>query len=122
MCGRAVPVIAAGGVYTGADIMKFLDLGASGVQMGTRFVATHECDADDRFKQSYLTARDETSPLSKARWACLAALLKTNLSRPHAKGRKKPFKCVFHCVHTCEQEKNALLHRPGAYQRHEGQP
>ncbi|MBO4300022.1 MAG: nitronate monooxygenase, partial [Desulfovibrio sp.] len=33
-CGRAVPVIAAGGVYTGADIKRFLDLGASGVQMG----------------------------------------------------------------------------------------
>lgn len=59
-CGRSVPVIAAGGVYSGADIMKFLNLGASGVQMGTRFVATHECDADERFKQSYLAAAPKT--------------------------------------------------------------
>lgn len=58
-CGRAIPVIAAGGVYSGADIKKFMDLGASGVQLGTRFVATDECDADIRFKQSYLDAKEE---------------------------------------------------------------
>lgn len=55
--GRALPVIAAGGIYTGSDIRKFLELGASGVQMGTRFVATDECDADERFKQSYQIGR-----------------------------------------------------------------
>ena len=64
--GRAVPVIAAGGIYTGEDIKKFLDLGASGVQMGTRFVATKECDADDRFKQSYISAREEDITIIKS--------------------------------------------------------
>jgi nitronate monooxygenase len=48
--GKAIPVIAAGGIYTGADIYKFLKMGAAGVQMATRFVATHECDADMAFK------------------------------------------------------------------------
>ena len=57
--GGKIPVIAAGGIYTGADIKKFMDLGASGVQMGTRFVATHECDADIKFKESYITAKKE---------------------------------------------------------------
>lgn len=57
--GVCIPVIAAGGVYDGADIRRFLEMGASGVQMGTRFVATHECDADAAFKQSYLDAKAE---------------------------------------------------------------
>lgn len=56
---RKIPVIAAGGVFDGSDIAKFLKLGASGVQMGTRFVATDECDADQRFKQSYVDAKKE---------------------------------------------------------------
>ena len=104
-CGRAVPVIAAGGVYTGADIMKFLELGASGVQMGTRFVATHECDADDRFKQSYLAARDEDITIIKSPVGMPGRALDNEFISASREGKKKPFKCVFHCVHTCEQEK-----------------
>ncbi len=50
---RRIPVIAAGGIYTGADILKFINLGAAGVQMGTRFVVTEECDASPDFKQAY---------------------------------------------------------------------
>ena len=57
--GKKIPVIAAGGIYDRDDIAKFLKLGASGVQMGTRFVATHECDASDEFKQNYLNAKKE---------------------------------------------------------------
>jgi len=47
-----IPVIAAGGIYTDEDIKKIMDLGASGVQMGTRFVTTDECDASSKFKQT----------------------------------------------------------------------
>ncbi len=54
--GKHIPVIAAGGIYSGADIAKFLEMGASGVQMGTRFVTTYECDASDEFKAAYLKA------------------------------------------------------------------
>ena len=54
-----VPVIAAGGIYTGADIRKFIELGANGVQMGTRFVATDECDASQIFKDTYINCKKE---------------------------------------------------------------
>ena len=47
-----IPVIAGGGIYTGEDIYRIMALGADGVQMGTRFVTTDECDADPAFKQS----------------------------------------------------------------------
>lgn len=103
--GRRIPVIAAGGVYTGEDITRFMELGAAGVQMGTRFVATHECDADDRFKQSYLSARDEDITIIKSPVGMPGRALGNEFITASREGKKKPFKCVFHCVHTCEQEK-----------------
>ena len=57
--GRQIPVIAAGGIDNGEDIYRFLKLGAKGVQMGTRFVATDECDADIRFKETYVNCKKE---------------------------------------------------------------
>ena len=103
--GKAIPVIAAGGVYSGADIDKFLRLGASGVQMGTRFVATHECDTDQRFKERYLEARDEDVTIIKSPVGMPGRALNNEFIEEARAGRKKPFKCVFHCVSTCEQEK-----------------
>ena len=103
--GRAVPVIAAGGVYTGADIKRFLDLGAAGVQMGTRFVATHECDADERFKQSYLAAKQEDVTIIRSPVGMPGRALCNDFISAAREGLKKPFKCIFHCVSTCQQEK-----------------
>lgn len=60
-----IPVIAAGGILTGADIAKALEMGAVGVQMGTRFVASEECDAPLAFKQKYVDANLEDLQLIK---------------------------------------------------------
>lgn len=57
--GKKIPVIAAGGIFTGEDIYRYLKMGAGAVQMGTRFVATVECDADRRFKDMYVACRAE---------------------------------------------------------------
>lgn len=57
--GIKVPLIAAGGIYAGADIVEMMRAGASGVQMATRFVSTEECDADIKFKQAHLNAKKE---------------------------------------------------------------
>lgn len=103
--GRAVPIIAAGGIYSGEDIKKFLDLGAAGVQMGTRFVATHECDADERFKQSYIDAKQEDVTIISSPVGMPGRALCNTFINESREGLKKPFKCVFHCVHTCQQEK-----------------
>ncbi|MHC4458371.1 MAG: NAD(P)H-dependent flavin oxidoreductase, partial [Planctomycetota bacterium] len=56
---KSIPVIAAGGIYTGEDIHKFMQLGAQAVQMGTRFVATYECDASMEYKEAYLKCKKE---------------------------------------------------------------
>ncbi len=103
--GRAVPIIAGGGVYSGADIKQMLDLGASGVQMGTRFVATHECDADIRFKQAFVDAKKEDITIIKSPVGMPGRALEGPFIKSMREGTKKPFKCAFHCVHTCEQEK-----------------
>jgi len=53
------PVVVAGGVYTHDDIVRFLRMGADGVQMGTRFLATEESSASARYKQAVVNARRE---------------------------------------------------------------
>lgn len=57
--GKHIPVVAAGGIYDGSDIAKYIKLGAEGVQMATRFVATEECDAHINFKNAYISSSKE---------------------------------------------------------------
>jgi len=54
-----IPVIVAGGIYTHDDIVRFIKMGASGVQMGTRFLATHESSASPLYKKAVVEAGDE---------------------------------------------------------------
>ncbi len=96
-----IPVIAAGGIYNGADIHKFLQLGAAGVQMATRFVATHECDADIRFKQSYIDARKEDLVIIESPVGMLGRAIRNRFIDDVEEGRKKPFKCPYHCIISC---------------------
>ena len=63
---KKIPVIAAGGIYTGEDIKRMIDLGASGVQLGTRFVTTTECDASEAFKQTYIQAEEKDIEIIKS--------------------------------------------------------
>ena len=56
---KKIPVIAAGGISSGKDILHFIEMGASGVQMGTLFVTTNECDASDTFKNVFINAKKE---------------------------------------------------------------
>ncbi len=100
--GKQVPVIVGGGVYTGADIAKFLDLGASGVQMGTRFVATEECDADVRFKEAFISATSDDIAIIKSPVGMPGRALKSQFIHDMEDGKTKPFKCSFHCIHTCD--------------------
>lgn len=54
-----IPIIVAGGIYTYEDIVRFLNMGAQGVQMGTRFLATEESSATADYKKAVLEAKDE---------------------------------------------------------------
>jgi NAD(P)H-dependent flavin oxidoreductase YrpB (nitropropane dioxygenase family) len=99
---KSIPVIAAGGIYTGADIHKFMELGAEGVQLGTRFVTTYECDASIEFKEAYLRCKKEDiviidSPVGLPGRAILNKFLERVSS-----GVKMPFKCPWKCLRTCD--------------------
>jgi nitronate monooxygenase len=104
--GRRIPVIAAGGVYTGEDIYRFIHMGAAGVQMGTRFVATHECDASDRFKQAYLDARSEDVIIIRSPVGLPGRALKGTFIEQIEEGQKKPYRCAYHCLKTCDYHKS----------------
>ena len=99
---KPVPVIAAGGIYTGEDIYKFLQLGASGVQMATRFVTTYECDASIKFKQSYIDSSKEDIVIIKSPVGMLGRAIRNKFIDDVNKGKRKPFKCPFHCIITCD--------------------
>lgn len=103
---KNIPVIAAGGVYTGEDIAKYLEMGASGVQMGTRFVATEECDADEAFKQAYINAKKEDVTIIKSPVGMPGRALKNSFLDAVSSGLKKPKKCVHKCLHSCAEEKS----------------
>ena len=101
-----IPVIAAGGIFTGQDIVKFLKLGAAGVQMGSRFVCTHECDASDAFKQTYINAKKEDVVLINSPVGLPGRAINNEFLEKAKRGEKIPFKCPYHCLKTCEPEKS----------------
>ncbi|MFH1914956.1 MAG: nitronate monooxygenase family protein [Pseudomonadota bacterium] len=103
---KDIPVIAAGGVYTGEDIARFLEMGASGVQMGTRFVATYECDADERFKRAYIDAKKEDVTIIKSPVGMPGRALKNSFLDAVATGLKHPKKCVHKCLHSCAEDQS----------------
>jgi len=59
-----IPVIAAGGIGTGKTMLAAMAIGAEAVQIGSRFVATHESSAHQKFKQAVLDAKDGSTQLS----------------------------------------------------------
>lgn len=103
---RPVPVIAGGGIYTGADIDKYLGLGAAGVQMATRFVTTHECDASSAFKQTYLDACREDLVIIKSPVGLPGRVIRNGFVDEVANGGRRPFVCPYHCITTCDLAKS----------------
>lgn len=99
-----IPVIAAGGIYTGEDIKKFLNLGASGVQMGTRFITTEECEAPVEFKQAYLDAKEEDIVLIKSPLGLMGRAIQNDFLREVKEGKRHPGKCKYNCIKDCAQE------------------
>ncbi len=99
---RSIPVIAAGGVFTGADIYNLFKLGASGVQMGTRFVATHECDADVRFKEAYVSCREEDIEIIKSPVGLPGRAIRSKFLEDLASGKKIELKCAWKCLKSCD--------------------
>ncbi len=103
---QPIPLIAAGGIYTGEDISNIMKLGASGVQMGTRFVTTDECDAAPAFKQAYIDAVETDIEIIKSPVGMPGRAIFSNFIQKVKDGAKQPKKCPFKCIKTCDIEKS----------------
>lgn len=98
--GHPIPVFTAGGIYTSEDIKHFMDLGASGVQMATRFIATHECDASMAFKEKILHAKKEDIVLVKSPAGLPGRAVLTDFMRKTSEQRIPSSHCV-NCMKPC---------------------
>jgi NAD(P)H-dependent flavin oxidoreductase YrpB (nitropropane dioxygenase family) len=96
-----IPVIAAGGIFDGGDIVRFLSLGAAGVQMGTRFVCTDECDVHINFKKAYLDAKKTDIHIIKSPVGLPGRVIKNGFVERIEQGHTMPFKCDYRCLRTC---------------------
>jgi nitronate monooxygenase len=123
---KPIPVIVAGGIYTGQDIMKYQTLGAAGVQMATRFVTTLECDASDEFKWKYIHANKKDIQIIKSPVGLPGSAIMNPFLEDNIKGEKKKFACKYHCLKSCKQEQapyciaNALVNAQQGFVENEG--
>lgn len=99
---KNIPVIAAGGISTGEDIMRFIKLGASGVQMGSIFVPTDECDASDAFKQTYINSSEKDVVIIDSPVGMPGRAIQGEFIRKVREKITKPKSCSFHCIKTCD--------------------
>lgn len=99
--GKEIPVVVAGGIYTRDDYEHAMALGADGVQMGTRFVTTVECDASDVYKQTYIDATEDDIILVKSPVGMPGRAIRNSFMERAAQERIPHGKCHM-CVSTCK--------------------
>lgn len=104
-----MPVIAAGGIWDKNDIEAMMELGASGVQMGTRFIGTYECDAHANFKKVLLDAKEDDIKLMGSPVGYPAQGVVTNLTRMVEKREGPAIKCISNCVAPCNRGEEAKI-------------
>jgi NAD(P)H-dependent flavin oxidoreductase YrpB (nitropropane dioxygenase family) len=98
---KIIPLIAAGGIFDGIDAAGVFSRGASGIQMATRFVATYECDVDQRFKDQYINAQKEDVAIIKSPVGLPGRAIRNDYLRDVEQGVKKPFRCLSNCLKPC---------------------
>ena len=105
--GKKIPVVAAGGIFTGKDILRFLRLGASAVQMATRFVATEECDAHPNFKKAYVDCREEDIQIIGSPVGLPGRAIGNEFLKRIAGEEKSSHPCRHHCISSCSREQGS---------------
>ncbi|MDR4885952.1 nitronate monooxygenase [Fredinandcohnia sp. QZ13] len=96
-----IPVIAAGGIMTGEDLARAIQVGASGVQMGTRFVASNECDAPLTFKEKYVQAKKEDTVMVKTTVGLEGRAIKNHFTELISDDKKVKIKKCIDCLKDC---------------------
>ncbi len=102
---KRIPVIAAGGIFDGKDIARVMRLGASGVQMATRFVCTNECDVSPNYKEAYLNAKKEDIVVIQSPVGLPGRVIRNEFVKKVTEGVRVPFACEYKCLYTCDAKK-----------------
>ncbi|MBN1927151.1 MAG: nitronate monooxygenase [Prolixibacteraceae bacterium] len=103
---KEIPVIAAGGLYDGNDIFDIMKKGAKGVQLGSRFVTTEECDASDVFKQQYINNGEKDIEIIQSPVGMPGRAFGNAFIEKVKQGLKVPKTCPFKCIKTCDISKS----------------
>lgn len=101
---KEVPLIVAGGIFTGKDIAKMLKLGADGVQMATRFVCTEECEVSQNYKDAYLESTKDDIIVILSPAGMPARVIKNKFVERIESGEKMKFSCSYKCLKTCNPQ------------------
>lgn len=97
---KSIPVIVGGGVFDNQDIRHVLSLGADGVQIASRFVATYECDASDAYKQAYLHASKDDIQIVESPVGMPGRALRNDFIKKIEKHREAVTRC-YNCLAKC---------------------
>ncbi len=99
--GQPIPVVSAGGVFSREDMAHHMALGVDGVQVGTRFVTTWECDAPQSYKDTYLKAKKEDILIVKSPVGMPGRAIRNPFLERTAGEKEKIARC-FRCLEHCD--------------------
>jgi NAD(P)H-dependent flavin oxidoreductase YrpB (nitropropane dioxygenase family) len=97
---KEIPVVVAGGIFTREDMLHVMELGADGVQMGTRFVTTWECDASEAYKQTYMHAKKEDIVIVDSPVGMPGRAIR-NRFLEEKENRREPIRKCYQCIANC---------------------
>ena len=101
LANKKIPVIAAGGIFDGKDMAKFISMGAGGVQIGTRFILTEECSAAQSYKDVFLKAEEKDLVFIQSPVGMPAKVIRTKFVDAMLAGETRPISCNYQCLRTC---------------------
>jgi len=117
---KDIPVIAAGGIYDGKEMYRIMEQGASGVQLGTRFVATEECDASDAFKNLFVEAKASDVKIIKSPVGLPGRTIYNEFLHDASESKRKPTVCKHHCMNACNPKTTSFCIAEALLQAYRG--
>jgi len=113
---KDMPLIAAGAISVAEDVLKVLDMGYQGVQIGTRFICTQESGMSEEGKSLYVSSKSKDTVIISSPVGMPVRVIKTPLVERVMSGKKEPFACPYRCLRSCDKNKvlfciaRALVH------------
>ncbi len=117
---KDIPVIAAGGIFTGSDMFNIMKRGADAVQLGTRFVATRECDASDAFKNAFVNAKEQDIQIIKSPVGMPGRTIFNKFLGEAVLGMRKPKVCKHNCIKSCDPKTTSYCISEALYEAYRG--